>query len=159
MKAHEGMRAGLAGGTAVWLWLLVSDTLARVPLKTPAMLGHGLLTIGAPNVHIPTWESVLAFTVAHFAAWIGLGGLMAIAVRAAARTASVLLFALLLTVLVQFLIVGITAIMAKGPLGGMAWRDVLIGNFIGWGTASWYLIRRHKELRAELGSANQADDA
>jgi hypothetical protein len=153
------MRAGLAGGTAVWLWVFVSDWIARAPLKTPAMLGHGLLTIGAPpNAHVSTWESVLAFTVAHFATWIGIGGLMAIAVRAATRTASVLLFALIITVLVQFLIVGITAIMSNGPLGGMAWRDVLIGNFIGWGTASWYLIRRHKELRLELTAASAADE-
>ena len=157
-RTHEGIRAGLAGGTAVWLWLFLSDSLGRVPLRTTAILGHGLLTLGARDARFPTWATVLAFSAAHFALWIGLGALMMVGVRAAARAASVLLFALIITVLVQLLIVGIVAIMSHGPLGAMAWRDLLVGNFIGWVTASWYLVRTHRELRAELRAANQEND-
>jgi hypothetical protein len=40
----EGVRAGCAGGTAVWLWLAASDAITRRPFSTPALIGRGLVS-------------------------------------------------------------------------------------------------------------------
>lgn len=149
----EGFRVGAIGATAVWLWLLVSDMHSRMPFSTPAFLGRGLLSVDARGRPFSTLAGVIAFTIAHYALWMAVGTLVIAAIRRAARTPSVLLGLVLLLILMQFLFVGITAILAQGHLGAAAWRDLLIGDVIGWGAVAWYIRRAHKELRGELARA------
>jgi hypothetical protein len=159
LRRHEGLSVGALGATAVWLWLLVSDLHARTPFSTPAFLGRGLLSVDAPGAHLPAIAGVVAFTVAHYAVWMAVGTLVMAAVRRAARTPSILLGVVLLLILMQFLFVGITAILAQGRMGATAWRDLMIGDVIGWGAVAWYVLRAHRELRSELARASEDDDA
>jgi hypothetical protein len=145
------------GATAVWMWLLVSDMHARTPFSTPALLGRDLLSVDARGGHVSALAGVVAFTIAHYAAWMAVGTLVIAAVRRAARTPSILLGLALLLILMQFLFVGITAILAQGHLGAAAWRDLVIGDVIGWGAVAWYLLRAHGEIRSELARASEGD--
>ena len=158
-RQHEGLGVGALGATAVWMWLLVSDMHARTPFSTPAFLGRGLLSIGAPGAHLPAIAGVVAFTIAHYAVWMAVGTLVMGAVRRAARAPSILLGTILLLILMQFLFVGITAILAQGRMGATAWRDLMIGDVIGWSVVVWYILRAHRELRGELARASEDDDA
>jgi hypothetical protein len=154
-RRHEGPAVGAIGATAVWAWLLISDALARAPFSTPAFLGRALLSVDAPGVRLPAAAGVAAFTVAHYAVWIAVCTLLMGAVRRARRAPSMLLGVALLLVLAQFLFVGITAILAQGRLGPAAWRDLVIGDAIGWGAVAWYVFRAHRELRGELARAGE----
>jgi hypothetical protein len=152
-RRHEGLVVGAIGATTIWLWLLVSDMHSRTPFSTPAFLGRGLLSIDAPGAWLPMAAGVVAFTVAHYALWIAVGTLVMGAVRRAARTPSVLLGVTLLLILMQFLFFAIADILAQGRLGAAAWRDLVIGDVIGWAAVAWYLVRTHPELRSELARA------
>jgi len=158
-RRHEGLVVGAIGATAVWAWLLIQDLHARVPLSTPAFLGRGLLSIDTGAAWVPAAAGVVAFTIAHYALWLGVGTLLIAAVRRAARSPSILLAVVLLLILSQFLFVGVTAILAQGRLGADAWRDLLIGDVIGWGAVAWYVLGRHGELRGELARAGDEGDA
>jgi hypothetical protein len=90
---------------------------------------------------------------------MAVGTLVIAALKRAARTPSILLGLIVLLILMQFLFIGITAILAQGRLGAAAWRDLMIGDAIGWGTVAWYLFRAHRELRGELARAGEGGDA
>ena len=156
---REGVRVGALGATAAWTWMLVSDLLSRTPFSTPAFLGRSLLSVNAHGEHVSAVAGVVAFTIAHYAVWIGVGALLMAAVRQAARTPSILLGALVALILTQLLVVGITAILAQGPLGPAAWRDLMIGHAIACGAVVWYLLRAHPEIRSELAHASDEDAA
>lgn len=158
-RRHEGLGVGALGATAVWMWLLISDMHSRTPFSTPAFLGRGLLSIDAGGAHLLALAGVVAFTIAHYAVWMAVGTLVIGAVKRAARTPSILLGLVLLLILTQFLFVGITAILAQGRMDATAWRDLMIGDVIGWGAVAWYVLRAHRELRSELARASEGNDA
>ena len=101
---------------------------------------------------------VITFTIAHYAVWMGVGTLLMATVRRAARMPSVLLGVIVVLILTQFLFVGITTILAQGRLGANAWRDLMIGDAIGWGSVAWYVLHAHPELRGELARASEDAD-
>src|SRR5207244_5513308 len=76
--AREGLVAGLLGAAAVALWFLIYDTVAGVPLRTPALLGaalfHGLRD---PAALVITTPLVLEYTFFHGLAFILFGWLAA----------------------------------------------------------------------------------
>jgi hypothetical protein len=156
-RRHEGVAAGAVGATAVWVWLVVSDALARTPFRTPTFLGRALLSVDIPGGRVSALAGVVAFTVAHYAVWIAVGTLVMAAVRRAARAPGVLLGVMLFLGLTQFLFVGVTAILAQGRLGAAAWRDLVIGDVVGWGAVAWHVLRTHRELRGELARADEGD--
>jgi hypothetical protein len=158
-RRHEGLRAGLVGATAVWAWLFVDDLLSRVPLRTAVALGRGLLRVDRVGPDTPAWAGVVAFTLAHYALWIAVGAIAVRLARRATRASSVLFATALAFILVQFLFVGLAAILAQGRLGVLAWRDVAIGNVLGWGALCWYVAGRHAEPRDPRAPAADGRDA
>ena len=144
---HEALRTGLAGAANVTAWLLASDALNRTPLSTPALLGWWIAAsfgFGA----IPRWGHVLVFLVFLVLAWVAIGAGLARAARVAAARPAVVAFAVVVTILVQLLAVGITEILSQAGMGAMAWRDVLVGELVGCSTVAILLLRRHPELPA-----------
>jgi hypothetical protein len=159
----EGVRTGCVGATAVWLWLAVIDAIERTPFRTSALMGRGLLSIevvGDPHVpapgHFSALAGVAAFTVVHYALWIGLGTLAVRAVRAAARTPAVLVLAINLTIGLQVAFAVFAGMMAADGMGAQAWRAVFAGSLVGSAATWWYLVRQHPEMRAQYARA--ADD-
>jgi hypothetical protein len=141
------------------MWLLVTDLYSRTPFSIPVLLGRDLLSVDAPGTRVSAVAGVIAFTIAHYAVWMGVGSLLMAAVRRAAHRPSILLGVILVLILSQFLFVGITSILAQGRLGAAAWRDLMIGDAIGWGSAACYVLRTHPELRGELARASEDDQA
>jgi hypothetical protein len=155
---HDGFRAGLVGATTVWAWLFVDDLLSHVPLRTAIALGRGLLSIDRVGPSTPVWVDVVVFTLAHYALWIGVGALLTGAARRATRAPSVLLAATVVVILLQFLLVGLAAILAQRGLGALAFRDVAFGNMAGWVALLWHVVGRHRDLRDELAHAADGRD-
>jgi hypothetical protein len=155
---HEGLRAGLVAATSVWTWMLAADLVSRVPLWTPTLLGRGLLRLAAPDAAPPDWGAALAFTLAHYALWIGLGALVIRVVGVARRTPSVLIGAAVFMILLQLATIVVSAIASHSRLGALAWVSLGLGNVVGWSTLWWYVIRRHHELRDEFAHASDEDD-
>jgi hypothetical protein len=147
---HEGLRAGLVGATAIWVWLAVVDLIERTPLHTVEVLGRGLLVFVFQSAPTPLWADVLAFTVVHYALWLVLGRLFVTAIAADTREPGVLIFTIFLLILLSLAIVATTAVLAKTALHGHAWLAVLGGHLIGLVAAGLYLRHRHPDLGAML---------
>lgn len=151
--AHEGLRAGAVGATVVWLWFYVSDWLTGTPLHLAAMFGQGMLEIVGAGTG-PAWQSVVTFTIVHFAYWCLLAVIILSIVHAARANPSVLGLGATLFILAQFLFAGLTAIISNSGMGAVAWPSVWLGNFAGWAAAWWLIVRRHPELRDEVRHMN-----
>ena len=148
--ANEAVRIGIAGATAIWLWLLAIDVIAGAPLHTPGIIGRDLLGIILPGVHTSLLAGVLAFTLAHYALWTVLGMLVVRAIAADAQSPGVLILAIIILILLQLVFVGITQIFDETLLRRHAWPAMLGGNVIGLLIAGAYLLRLHPELPAQL---------
>lgn len=155
-RPDEGIRTGVVGATAIWLWLVAVDLIAGSPLYTPRVLGRGLLGIILPGASAPLWADVLAFTILHYGLWVLLGTLVVRAVRADVRTPGTLVGAIVIIILLQLGLVGITAMLAQVGLHRMAWPAIFGGNLVGWLATSLYLLRRHPEIPAELRRDDEA---
>jgi hypothetical protein len=149
-SAHEGLRIGLVGATAIWLWLLVVDVIAGAPLHTSGVLGRELLGIIWPSLHTSLLAGVLAFTLVHYALWALVGTLVVRAIAADARSPGVLMLAVVILILLQLAFVGITQIFSETLLRHYAWPALFGGDVIGLLIAGAYLLRRHPELPAQL---------
>ena len=145
-RLSEGVRAGLIGATAIWLWLLAVDVIAGPPLHTPGTIGGGLLGIMLPGAHTALWADVLAFTLMHYALWALFGTLIVRAIVVDGRPPGVLLWAITILVLLQLVFLGITEILAQTTLRRYAWPAIFGGNLVGWLLTGLYLLRRHPEL-------------
>jgi hypothetical protein len=156
LRLREGSRAGFVAAAAVWLWLLALDVIAASPLHTSGTIGRGILGIIVPGARTPLLADVLAFTVAHFAFWLLLGSLAVRAIQVEAQSPGVLLLAITVLVLLQLATVGITAILAETALHRNAWSVILGGNAVGWLLMGTYLLRRHREIPAELRRDGEA---
>jgi hypothetical protein len=155
---HEGLRAGLVAATSVWVWMLVDDLVARAPLRTPTLLGRGLLSLAAPDAVAPGWVAAVVFTLAHYALWIGAGAVAMRVVRLARRAPSILVAAAGAMILLQLAALVVAAIASHSRLGAMAWVSLGLGHTVGWGALWWYVVRRHRELREEFAHASDEDD-
>jgi hypothetical protein len=149
-RLSEGLRTGLAGATAIWLWLVVVDFILGTPMHTSGVLGRGLLGIILPGARTAPWTDVLAFTVLHYALWALLGTLLVRAVAADRRQPGVLIFATFLVILLQLAFVPITVMLAQDALRRHAWPAIFGGSVIGFLTAGLYLRHRHPDLGARL---------
>jgi hypothetical protein len=155
---HEGLRAGLVAATSVWSWMFVDDLFSGVPLRTPTMLGRGLLSLVASDVVAPVWVASVVFTVVHYALWIGVGALVIRVVYVARRTPSALVGAVFGLILLQLVTTVVLAIASHSRLGTQAWTSLGFGHVVGWTALLWYVVRRHRELRGEFAHSEDDDD-
>jgi hypothetical protein len=149
-RLSEGLRAGLAGATAIWLWLLVVDAIGRAPMRASGVLGRDLLGIILPGAGTPLWADMVAFTVLHYAFWALLGTLLVRAIAADTRQPGVLIFATFLLILLTLAVLATTVVLAQGPIGRNAWPAILGGHLIGLLAMGSYLRHRHPGLWAML---------
>jgi hypothetical protein len=151
---RDGVIAGVLGATAVALWFLAIDTIYAVPLATPAALGRGLLRVLGPQGSEGRMVFVVAYTVFHYAAFIGVGMLVSVIVHAATRYPSVLAGAMMLFVAFEIGFYGLSAALQESPLfGALGWAAVGTGNLVAALVMGVYMWRRHPELKSELGLA------
>jgi hypothetical protein len=151
---REGTIAGILGASAVALWFLVVDIVASEPLHTPRILGHAFFSMfGAHPVTGAAWP-VLGYTVVHYAAFIGVGLLVAKIIEMSNRTPAVLagLFLVFAVIEVGFYMLA-ALLSAQDVLGQLAWYQVLAANLLAAGLMGGYLLRKHPEAMPRLDAA------
>lgn len=154
---REGLVAGFIGATGVALWLLVVDLVSGRPFYTPTVLGGGLFSLIGANVS-PT-ESMMGYTVFHYAAFIAIGVAAVSAIHGARTHPSVLALVLLLFAVAELGFYGLTALLAESRLGDLAWYQVGVANLIATVLMGTYLWRRHAHLRHDFNSGMVGDEA
>jgi len=148
----EGIVAGLAGAAVVAIWFLAIDTLHGEPLRTPTLLGMGLLKLLA-GAH-----PVLAYTAVHGLAFI-LFGIVAAALLAGAEQAPVFLFAMvILFTAFEVFFFGAVIIGAKWILDELAGWTIFVGNILASTAMLAYFFRKHRALARRLTEAFAEDD-
>jgi len=148
----EGIVAGLAGAAVVAIWFLAIDTLRGEPLRTPTLLGMGLLKLLA-GAH-----PVLAYTAVHGLAFI-LFGIVAAALLAGAEQAPVFLFAMvILFTAFEVFFFGAVIIGAKWILDELAGWTIFVGNILASTAMLAYFFRKHRALARRLTEAFAEDD-
>jgi putative oxidoreductase len=153
---HTGVIAGVIGATCVAVWFFLVDIVARTPLGTPRVLGHAVLTLLRPT---PGWASsellvILVYTIFHYAAFIVVGIVAAVAVGWARHEPSVLLGFVILFAAVEVGFYGFVAVLAlASDLRALAWYQVMLGNLIAATGMGLYLWRAHPQLHEQLRHA------
>jgi hypothetical protein len=130
----DGIIAGAIGAAIIAILFLFLDTVTRLPLYTPTVLGAGLF-VGAEDLASTEGAEVslkltLMYTWVHWLAFIALG---VIAARFLSLTKSDLNLALsifLLFLILEFGFVGTWLVVAKPVLDELAWTMVLLGNLL-----------------------------
>lgn len=137
----EWMEAGLAGAFAMAAVFFVRDSSVGEPLYTASVLGT-LVLEGAAAARATTYAPGAAalFHAIHFAVWMGVGLLGAMAMRRAEDDASLRWLPLLLLAAVMVLMVCIDALVT----GTVPTRvHVWLGGAVGVAVASSFLVWRH----------------
>lgn len=150
---RDGLTAGVLGATVVAAWFFLIDLFFSRPLETPFVLGRGLIGIFgiAPTNRMGV---IAAYTVFHYAAFIGVALLAAFIIHSGERMPSVLAGAFLFFVAIELGFYLMTLILSKSPsYGGLSAVQVATGNLVAAIAMGTYLWRTHPKLKAGLDHA------
>lgn len=157
---REGAIAGAIGATSVAVLFLVIDMMAGQPLRTPELLGRGLLSILGPAGSEGAFTYIAIYTLFHYAAFAAVGIIATIVIHWAENEPSILAGFLILFVAVELGFYGLVALLSEpGILGEIAWYQVLLGNLIASGLMGWYLWKAHPALGREFDQALSGREA
>lgn len=150
---REGIIAGVIGATAVAVWFLIVDLVAREPFFTPELLGRTFFSLFGP---IPTEEAatvhIIGYTIVHFAAFIALGMLAVALAHWAEREPAILAGFLILFVAIQLGFYGFVALLAEQDvLGSLAWYQIGAANLLAAVLMGLYLWKAHPRLSLRYG--------
>jgi hypothetical protein len=155
----EGIVAGLIGATAIAVWFFVVDMIAGRPLYTPEVLGRGLLAVlGKDATGDTQFMQVVAYTIFHYVAFAIAGFILAVIVHQAERTPGILGGFLVLFVVLELGVYGLSALMENSILGTLAWWQVMAANLVAAILMFGYMWRRHPALRQEFRQALDGTD-
>jgi hypothetical protein len=149
---REGTVAGLIGAAVVALWFLAVDTIHGEPLRTPTLLGTGLLKVLAGP------HPVVIYTLAHGVAFVAFG-IVASTLIAGAERAPMFLFAVvILFTAFEVLFFGAVIIGAKWILDELAGWTIFVGNLLASAAMLGYFFRRHRALARRMTEAFADDE-
>lgn len=156
---REGFIAGFLGATSIAIWFLIVDTVEGRPFYTPTVLGVGLLSVFGPRGDEGPVAQVIAYTIFHYGAFLGIGVLVSYIVHRAEKDDTVLAVALILFIALELGFYGLAAVLSQSrQFGSLAWYQVLVGNLIAAVAMGTYIWRTHPELRRELEHALVGDE-
>jgi hypothetical protein len=143
----DGAVAGIIGAAIIAMLFLFLDTVTRLPLYTPTVLGHGLF-VGAED--LASTESVevslkltLMYTWVHWLAFMVLGVIAAYFLSLTKKKFNLGLLILLLFLILEFGFVGTWFVIAEPVLDELAWTMVLVGNLLAATGMAIYLQLRN----------------
>ena len=140
----EGVIAGLLGAVVVAVWFLVIDTVHGEPLRTPTLLGSGLLRQSS------TTDAVVVYSAVHGVLFI-VFGLVASALVAAAERQPFFVFALvILFSAFEVAFFGAIVLVASWMLGEVAGWTIFAGNVLAAAAMLTYFLIRHPQLTRRL---------
>ena len=137
------------------------DWVAGHPFFTPETLGHALLGILGPAVVDDSMlVHVIAYTIFHYAAFVGVGVLASLVIHHAGNDPSILLGFVIVFVAVEVAFQAFVVLLEQATnLRGLAWYQVTVGNILAAGSMGWYLWHAHSELAGEFEHALDDPDA
>jgi hypothetical protein len=143
----DGAIAGIIGAAIIAIWFLFIDTVARLPLYTPTVLGEGLFLGGqrlaANEGGQVSLKLTLMYTGVHGLVFLVLGVIATYLLLLPKRNLNLGLSILVLFGVLEFGFVGTTFVLAETVLDELTWPIVLIGNFLAAaGMASYLWLRR-----------------
>src|ERR1044072_843775 len=146
MICLDGVIAGLFGAAIVAIWFLFMDTVTRLPLYTPTVLGEGLL-LGEQSLRSTTGELVsLKLTVmysgVHGLVFMVLGMIAAYLFLLSKRKLHLGILLIELFAGLELGFVGTAFVVAKPVLDELAWPIVLTGHFLAAAGMACYLWLR-----------------
>lgn len=149
---REGIVAGCIGAAVVALWFLAIDTIQGEPLRTPALLGLGVLKVLAGP------HPVIAYTVVHGLAFV-LFGIVAAVLIACAERAPMFLFAVaILFAAFEVFFFGAVIIGAKWVLDEVAGWTIFVGNLLASAAMLAYFFTGHRNLARRLTETFAEDE-
>jgi len=149
---REGIVAGLLGAAVVALWFLAIDWIQGDPLRTPKLLGTGLLRQSDPVT------ALVSYTIVHGIAF-ALFGIVGALLIAGAERQPLFVFALVIffTAFEVFFTGGVL-IAAKWVLDEIAGWTVFVGNRLATFVMLAYFFKGHHELARRLTAAWAEED-
>src|SRR2546426_1868976 len=150
--AREGIVAGLLAAAVVALWFLAIDAMQGEPMRTPRLLGTGLLR--QPDAS----TAIVSYTIVHGIAF-ALFGIVGAMLIAAAERQPLFVFALVIffTAFEVFFIGGVL-IAATWLLDEIAGWTVLVGNLLATAAMLAYFLANHRALARRLTAAWAEED-
>src|SRR5437867_4640184 len=149
---REGVVAGLLGAAVVAVWFLAIDAIQGEPLRTPKLLGTGILRQSAPTA------AVLSYTVIHGLAFIVVGVIGSVLI-AGAEQQPLFVFALVIFFTAfEVLFFGAVVILAKWVLDELAGWTIFVGNLLAAAAMLGYFFAGHRTLARRLTEAWADDD-
>jgi hypothetical protein len=142
----DGIIAGLIGAAIIAIWFLFMDTVTRLPLYTPTVLGEGLFLkeqgLDSNSGELVSLKLTLMYSGVHGLVFMVLGVIAAYSffLRKSKVHLSIVLTALFTVLELGF--VGTAFIVAKPVLHELAWPIILTGNFLAAAGMACYLSLR-----------------
>jgi hypothetical protein len=150
---REGVVAGVIGAAVVALWFFAIDAIQGDPLRTPQLLGTALLRQDGPLA------SVLAYTVAHGAAFIVFGLVGALLIAGAERQPMLIFALVILFSAFEIFFFGLVLIAASWVMDEVAGWTIFVGNVLAAAAMLAYYFRRHRALAHRLTAAWVDEDS
>jgi hypothetical protein len=148
---REGTTAGLLGAVVVALWFLAIDAIQGEPLRTPTLLGRGLLKLLAGP------HPVVVYTLVHGAAFVLFGIVAAVLIAGAERAPMFLFAVVILFTAFEVFFFGAVIIGAKWILDELAAWTIFVGNLLASAAMLAYFFRAHRALVRRLTEAFEED--
>jgi hypothetical protein len=148
---REGIVAGLIGGAAVAILILVFDVAGGAPLQSPAILGSVIFKgIRDPSLITVSAGPVIGYTIVHGLGFIAVGLIAAFLVAAAEREPVMVMALLIFFTAFEVFFLALIAFWALPVLGVLAWWEILAGNLVAAAAMLYYFHRRHAGLARSL---------
>jgi hypothetical protein len=148
----EGVIAGLLGAVVVAVWFLAIDTVHGEPLRTPTLLGSGLLRQSSEM------DAVILYSIVHGLAFIVFGIVTSALVAAAERQPFFVFALIILFCAFEIGFFGAIVLMASWMLGELAGWTIFAGNVLAAAAMLTYFVRRHPALGQRLTHAWLEED-
>ena len=146
MICLDGVIAGLIGAAIVAIWFLFMDTVTRLPLYTPTVLGEGLLFkehgLDSNAGELVSLRLTLVYSGVHGLVFMLLGLIAACLLLLSKRKLHMGIVLIALFAVLELGFVGTAFFVAKPILDELAWPIVLTGNFLAAAGMACYLSLR-----------------
>ena len=156
---RERLMAGVAAASLVLCWFVLFDGLTvGTPWQTVQRMGGTIAKLVLGGQWSPTLTtSLVFFCVLHFSVWIAIASFVLGVVHRARRHPTIVVPALLLSVILYVPLVGVITMFVELGVGSGSWARFLLGALIGSATVAALAYRAHPGLvRYEL--AHMGDD-
>ena len=158
---RERLTVGVAAATLVLCWFVLFDGLTiGTPWHTPQRVGAALARVVIKGPVSPTLVMSFAlFSLFHYGVWIAIASFVLGVVHRAEKHPSIVLPALLLSVILYLPLIGVSTMLVEIGWGSGTWARLMLAALIGGVTVGALAYRAHPGLvRYELAHIQDDED-